>query len=63
MMAPYEKFKSLPKAEQCLKSTLSFVILDKVAYEITDNQSAKRLQKARKQLFKAIHEQGSASIK
>jgi hypothetical protein len=63
MMTPYEKFKSLPKAEQCLKSTLSFAILDKVAYEITDNQSAKRLQKARKQLFKTIHEQGWASIK
>jgi transposase InsO family protein len=63
MMTPYEKFKSLPKAEQCLKSTLSFAILDKVAYEITDNQSAKRLQKARKQLFKTIHEQGWANIK
>jgi hypothetical protein len=58
MMTPYEKFKSVSKAEQCLKSTLSFAILDKVAYEITDNQSAKQLQKARKQLFKTIHEQG-----
>ena len=63
MMTPYEKLKSLPDAEQCLKSTLSFAILDKVAYEITDNQSAKRLQKARKQLFKTIHEQGWANIK
>jgi len=63
MMTPYEKFKSLPNAEQCLKSSLSFAILDKVAYEITDNQSAKRLQKARKQLFKTIHERGWASIR
>jgi hypothetical protein len=63
MMTPYEKLKSLPDAEQYLKSTLSFAILDKVAYEITDNQSAKRLQKARKQLFKTIHEQGWANIK
>ena len=63
MMTPYEKLKSLPNADQCLKPSLSFAILDKVAYEITDNQSAKRLQKARKQLFKTIHEQGWASIK
>jgi len=54
MMMPYEKLKSLPKAQQCLKPTLSFAILDKVAYEITDNQSAERLQKARKQLFKSF---------
>jgi len=63
MMTPYEKLKSLPNAQQCLKPTLTFAILDKVAYEITDNQSAKRLQKARKQLFKTIHEQSRASIK
>jgi hypothetical protein len=63
MMTPYEKLKSLPGAEECLKETLSFAILDKVAYEITDNQSAKRLQKARKQLFKTIQEQGWASIR
>lgn len=63
MMTPYEKLKSLPNAEHCLKPSLNFAILDKVAYEITDNQSAKRLQKARKQLFKNIHEQGWASIR
>ena len=63
MMTPYEKLKSLPDAERCLKPSLSFAILDRVAYEISDNQSAKRLQKARKQLFKTIHEQGWASIR
>lgn len=57
MMTPYEKFKSIPESEKYLKPTLSFAILDKVAYEITDNQSAERLQKARKKLFKTIHEQ------
>jgi hypothetical protein len=46
-----------------LKPRLSFAKLDKVAYEIADKQSAKRLQKARKQLFKTIHEQGWASIR
>jgi transposase InsO family protein len=63
MMTPYEKLKSLPNAEHCLKPSLNFAILDKVAYEITDNDSAQRLQKARKQLFKNIHEQGWASIR
>ena len=63
MMTPYEKFKSLPNAQQYLKPTLTFAILDKVAYEITDNQSAERLQKARKQLFKNIHEQGWATAR
>jgi transposase InsO family protein len=63
MMTPYEKLKSLPDAAKYLKPTLSFAILDKVAYEITDNQSAERLQKARKQLFKTIHEQSRASNK
>ena len=63
MMTPYEKFKSLPNAQQYLKPTLTFAILDKVAYEITDNQSAERLQKARKQLFNNIHEQGWATAR
>ena len=62
-MTPYEKLKSLPNAEHYLKPSLSFAILDKVAYEISDNQSAKRLQKARKQLFKTINEQGWTSIR
>jgi transposase InsO family protein len=51
MMTPYEKLKSLPNAEEYLKPTLSFAILDTVAYEITDKQSAKRLQKVHNQLF------------
>jgi hypothetical protein len=63
MMTPYEKLKSLSNAQQCLKPALTFEILDQVAYEITDNQSARQLQKARKQLFKTIHEQGWTSIR
>jgi len=63
MVTPYEKLKSLPNAEQYLKSSLSFAILNKIAYEISDNQSAKRLQKASKQLFNTIHEQDWESIR
>ncbi len=57
MMTPYEKLKSLPGAETYLKPGLSFAILDQVAYAISDNQAADRLQKARHKLFHTIREQ------
>ncbi len=56
MMTPYEKLKSLPKSEKYLKDGVTFEIMDKIAYAITDNESADRLQKARQQLFKTIDE-------
>ena len=57
MMTPYDKLKSLPGAEAYLKPGLSFAILDEVAYALSDNQAADRLQKARHKLFHTIHEQ------
>ena len=57
MMTPYDKLKSLPEAERYLKPDLSFAILDKIAYALSDNQAADRLQKARQKLFHTIHEQ------
>ena len=57
MMTPYEKLKSLPGAEAYLKPGLSFAILDEIAYAMSDNQAADRLQKARQKLFHAIREQ------
>jgi len=56
MMTPYDKLKSLPDAEKYLKEGMSFEIMDEIAYAITDNQSADRLQKARQTLFKTIDE-------
>ena len=56
MMTPYDKLKSLPKAHDYLKPGGSFAILDTRAYQISDNQAADRLQKARQTLFKTIHE-------
>ena len=56
MMTPYDKLKSLPQAEGCLRPGLSFAILDERAYALSDNQAADRLQKARQRLFKTIHE-------
>jgi len=55
MMTPYDKLKSLHDAKGYLKPGLSFEILDQVAYQISDNQAADQLQKARQTLFKTIH--------
>jgi len=55
MMTPYEKLKSLPHAEDYLKPGASFDTLDRAAHEISDNQAADQLQKARQELFRTIH--------
>ena len=56
MMTPYDKLKSLPNADQFLKPGLSFQSLDDIAYAISDNEAAQRLQQARHQLFESIDE-------
>lgn len=56
MMTPYEKFKSLPDAEQYLKNDITFENLDEIATKMTDNEAADYLQQQRKLLFKNIHE-------
>ena len=40
-----------------LKSGMNFEILDRIAHEISDNQAADQLLKARQKLFKTINEQ------
>lgn len=57
LMTPYDKLKSLPGANDCLKPGMTFAILDAVALQISDNQAAEQLQKARQKLFKIIHGQ------
>ncbi len=54
MMTPYDKLISLPNSKEYLKSGVSFGILDKLAHQISDNQAADQLQKARQKLFKII---------
>ena len=61
MMTPYEKLKSLTNAKQFLRSGTTFQSLDDIAYSISDNEAAKRLQEARRQLFKTIDERLMAS--
>ena len=57
LMTPYEKLKSIPDASTYLKPGLSFDILDRIAYRISDNAAADALQQARRELFTTIHEQ------
>ncbi|MCP4408336.1 MAG: transposase family protein, partial [Gammaproteobacteria bacterium] len=57
MMTPYEKLKSLTDAESYLKPGIRFKQQDEIAYGISDNEAAKQLNEARKQLFATIAEQ------
>lgn len=54
-LTPYEKLKSLENAEQYLKPEFSFSELDKTAYEKSDNDFAKEVQKEKIKLFKMIY--------
>lgn len=55
MMTPYDKLKSLPHAKDNLKPDINFEILDEFAHQISDNEAADQLQKARQKLFNTIH--------
>lgn len=55
-ITPYEKFKSLKNAKQYLKPNFSFAEMDKQAYEKSDNEFAKEMNKAKKKIFKLIYE-------
>ena len=57
IMTPYEKLKSLNKAEKFLKETITFDQLDKIAYKISDNEFTDQMNLAKKRLFKQINEQ------
>ena len=59
MMTPYDKLKSLPEASDYLKPDISFTQLDAIAYQISDNEAAHQLQKARERMFRLITEQES----
>ena len=56
IMTPYEKFKSLPRPSQYLKSGITFKQLNAFAEEMTDNDAAEQLNSALDQLFKQLHE-------
>jgi hypothetical protein len=49
---PYEKLKSLSDAKGYLKQNISFRVLDKIAYQESDNDFAEKMQKTKEELFK-----------
>jgi hypothetical protein len=54
VMTPYEKLKSLPKAESYLRPGVTFGKLETIANQMSDNQFAERMVKARSNLFQQI---------
>lgn len=52
---PYEKLKSLPQAERHLCFGTTFEDLDAVAYQMSDNEFAERMVRARSDLFREIN--------
>ena len=62
MMTPYEKFKSLPNADNYLKPGLSFKKLNDIAKSMSDNEAADLLQQKHKLLFKIIHEDNKKQV-
>ncbi|MCU7908462.1 MAG: hypothetical protein KZQ71_07215 [Candidatus Thiodiazotropha sp. (ex Lucinoma aequizonata)] len=57
MNTPYEKLKSLHKADILLKPGITFEQLDAIALAISDNEAAKQMNEAKRKLFKTIFEQ------
>ena len=51
-LPPYEKFKSLAHARAYLKPGLTFAQLNKTAYATSDIEFAKKVERAREELFK-----------
>ena len=54
MMTPYEKLKSLPAAEDCLKAGMNFAALDAYVAATSDNEAARCMNAARTKLFQSI---------
>ena len=54
VMTPYEKLKSLPKAENYLRPSVTLKNLNDIANQMSDNEFAERMVKARSNLFEYI---------
>ena len=53
-LTPYAKLKSIPDAEQYLKSGVTFKKLDKIAFAKSDNEFAEEMEKAKKEMMKKL---------
>jgi transposase InsO family protein len=54
IMTPYEKLRAIPRGESFLKKNISFTQLDAFASQMSDNQFAERMTKAKDKLFAKI---------
>ena len=54
VMTPYERFKSLPAAASYLSHGITMEKLDDIANQMSDNEFAERMVKARSNLFQTI---------
>ena len=54
VMTPYEKLKSLPQAESYLHPGVTLERLEAIANQMSDNEFAERMVKARSNLFQQI---------
>ena len=52
--SPYERLKNISDAEQYLKPEVSFEQLDKIAYAMSDNDFAEKMEKAKKEVLKNL---------
>jgi hypothetical protein len=55
VMTPYEKLKSLPTAKEYLKPGVTLMQLEAIATAMSDNEAARRLQTAKRDLFNSIY--------
>jgi len=55
VMTPWDKLRSLPDAGQYLKPGVTLERLDAISREVSDNEAARRVQKARGKLFQLFN--------
>ena len=58
---PYERLDSLPKAKRFLKRGVSFAALDRMAKADSDTEFARKMQKAKQELFRLCSQAGAGS--
>ena len=54
VQTPYDKLRSLPNAEDCLKPGISFAELDALAHALSDLQAVRALNAERDRLFRTL---------
>ena len=60
-MTPWERLKSIPNHDAYLKPNVTAHSLDHDAHSMSDNEVAKKVQLARKQLFQSINRRSKSA--